>query len=182
MKKNIVIGVLILIIIIMGGTIYYLSTKDNSKEDCPVVEKTDDNNTETDRVESKSLIGKYTNKKVIGPNAYTLSLEVNIINDTEMTIRAIGTQAVEEITKGTYEIEDNFLTFTRVEHDNDGNGTWESCTAIEGTIGKINCSGISEINDKEYFMIDKENEKIYLTNYIGSNQVGYGPITLEIQK
>ncbi|MBR2588331.1 MAG: hypothetical protein IKD77_03885 [Bacilli bacterium] len=108
MKKNIVIGVLILIIIIMGGTLYYLySNKDSISKDCPVVEN---------KEEQTSITGNYIYDGVYSANPdLTAHLELKLNSDNTFVLYESVTDAM--AFRGTYTLNDSSLMLYAIEMD-----------------------------------------------------------------
>ena len=117
MKKNIVIGVLIVIILIMGGSLFYLNTSKDKIRNNHNTQKTEPSKKEEVIEEEKSqetatdgnvklLKGKYKYNEKRGTAAtgteLDLNIELEIINDTEMTITSDDTLSEIETTKGDF--------------------------------------------------------------------------------
>ncbi len=185
MKKNTIIGVLIIIIIILGGSIFYLNTN-KEKIGCKNVCQETKNSEDVQKAENISLLkGKYKYSKHTGSKAATgaeidLNVEINIINDTEMTISSDDTLSEIETTKGTYTINNNILTYERV-YVSEGN-EWTKCGETENN--KIVDCHSYKLLKQENFIIDMANKSLYSTNYGGEGDayIGHGPLTLKYQE
>ena len=193
MKKNIVIGVLIVIILIMGGSLFYLNTSKDKIRNNHNTQKTEPSKKEEVIEEEKSqetatdgnvklLKGKYKYNEKRGTAAtgteLDLNIELEIINDTEMTITSDDTLSEIETTKGTYSINGNILTYERV-YVKDVNNEWKKCSDIDNN--ETDCYSYKVLK-RESFIIDMANKTLYETNYNVYGNVGYGPITLKYQE
>ncbi len=161
MKKNIVIASLLIIIILMGGTSYYLYTnKDNINKcntKCPHVSSKEEtsNNKNVDNLRT----GKYIAKQSINNGQLYINVEVEILNDKEMTIKSDDGQAQLETSKGTYTVNDRILTYER-EYDYIDE-QWKKCEWSEDNVG---CS--TGVKKEEYFIIEKDS--LAVTNYLSN--------------
>ena len=110
------------------------------------------------------------------------NVELNIINDHEMTITSNDTLNIIEITKGTYTVEGNLLTYTRI-YSGDGNDEWQKCNKTEKETAWIDCNWFKPLKT-ENFIINKDSKTLYSTNFGGMAEsfIGYGPITLKYQE
>lgn len=89
-----------------------------------------------------------------------LRMTVTIIDDKEMTISSGDGATTIEISKGTYSITDNILTYTRDSYEIGGEG-WKKAT---------NVSDFGDIDSYvEKFTIDKEKNQLELSNYSTRN-------------
>ena len=178
MKKNIVIGILLVLVIGLASYLGYdkflkdeptKTTEGNSTEESLPVE-------ENDEKYSKSLIGKYIGQKQLSYGAsgedVDLNIEINILNENEMTITADDTHSEIETTKGTYTINENKLIYKRV-YVKSSTNNWDSCIEENET---VNCTSY-QLPKTEEFTIDMTNKTLYSNNY--NNR---GPIILNYMK